>query len=125
MSHQILIVDDSRTVRTDLTVAFRSAAMTATAVGTLAEARELLADAPVSAIVLDVVLPDGDGCSFLAELHDDPATGSIPVVLLSERAAVDDRIRGLEVGQEPRLDTVPRSPKPIHVVPHNADGIGR
>ena len=35
----------------------------------------------------------------------------------------DDEV--LMVGQEPRLDTVPRSPKPIHVVPHNADGIGR
>src|ERR1051326_101909 len=61
MTPAVLVVDDSLTVRMDLAEAFEAAELTAIGAATAAEARDSLARLPIAAVVLDVVLPDGDG----------------------------------------------------------------
>ncbi|HEV8547508.1 MAG TPA: response regulator [Polyangiaceae bacterium] len=98
MSPEILVVDDSLTVRMDLTEALRTAGLLATPCATLGEARARLASAAIAVVILDLVLPDGDGLQLLREIKAHSAT--IAVVLLSSEAEVRDRVRGLTTGAD-------------------------
>ena len=100
MRPHVLIVDDSLTVRMDLGEAFDSADFMHTLCSTLAEARQALARNSVALIILDVLLPDGDGVEFLHELRSAAATMNTPVMLLSSEAEVRDRVRGLSTGAD-------------------------
>ncbi len=97
MIGSILIVDDSLTVRMDLAEAFEAAGLRVIPCADLASARRALTSEDIRLVVLDVLLPDGDGVDLLRELR---ATGglSLPVLMLSTEAEVKDRIRGLTTG---------------------------
>jgi DNA-binding response OmpR family regulator len=94
MNLQVLIVDDSLTVRMDLAHAFEAAGFRPVLCASLGEARTALAQSPVDVAVLDVILPDGDGTDLLGELRD------TPVLMLSTETAVADRLRGLRRGAD-------------------------
>ena len=98
MKPSILIIDDSLTVRMDLTETFAAAGYAVVASETLAAARQSLASRTFSLIVLDVLLPDGDGLGLLREIKS--ASPGLPVILLSTEAEVRDRVRGLETGAD-------------------------
>ncbi len=100
MSHDILIVDDSLTVRMDLQEAFEAAGLRATSCETLALARQALALGRFDLVLLDVRLPDGDGVDLLQQLKLAPATAQLPVMMLSSEAEVRDRLRGLKTGAD-------------------------
>jgi two-component system, NtrC family, sensor kinase len=100
MSELVLVVDDSLTVRMDLVEAFQAAGLRAVPCESIAAAREAFArDAP-SIVVLDVLLPDGDGVAFLEELRASPQGASLTILMLSSEAEVADRIRGLRRGAD-------------------------
>jgi two-component system, NtrC family, sensor kinase len=100
MKPQILIVDDSLTVRMDLQDAFQSIGFGTTIAETLAEAREALARQAFSLVVLDVLLPDGDGVDLLREIRSTAAASNTRVILLSTEAEVRDRVRGFKTGAD-------------------------
>jgi DNA-binding response OmpR family regulator/two-component sensor histidine kinase len=100
MSGRILVVDDSVTVRMNLMEILSTAELPAVACATLAEARAALAQDRFSLIILDVVLPDGDGIQLLEELRATPPADGIAVMLLSTEAEIRDRIRGLTTGAD-------------------------
>ena len=54
-------------------------------------------------VVLDVMLPRMDGWEVLAALRADPATEGVPVLFLTARDEVQDRVRGLELGADDYL----------------------
>jgi two-component system NtrC family sensor kinase len=95
---RVLVVDDSLTVRMDLLGAFEASGIPAFGCATLAEARSLLAREKVALVILDVLLPDGDGVDLLREIRATPATAHTCVLMLSTEADVRDRIRGLTTG---------------------------
>jgi DNA-binding response OmpR family regulator/anti-sigma regulatory factor (Ser/Thr protein kinase) len=99
----VLIVDDSLTVRMDLQEAFGAAGFTATCCATATAAREALSRNAFALAVLDVLLPDGDGIQLLKELKTSPATATVPVMLLSSEAEVKNRVRGLKTGADEYL----------------------
>ncbi len=94
----ILIVDDSLTVRMDLRDALALAGFETVGCDTLAAAREALARQSFSLVILDVLLPDGDGIGLLREIK--AAGAAPPVMLLSSEAEVGDRVRGLKTGAD-------------------------
>jgi DNA-binding response OmpR family regulator len=98
MNNAILIVDDSLTVRADLAEAFAAAGMPTICCASAREARAAFATQPVGLIILDVLLPDGDGIELLKEFRATPAGADLPVLMLSTEAEVKDRIRGLLTG---------------------------
>lgn len=96
MRPAVLVVDDSLTVRMDLSNALSAAELRPVACGSVREARGALAVEPFDLVILDVILPDGDGVALLAEIR---ASGlDTPVMLLSTEAEVRDRARGLVTG---------------------------
>ncbi|MDB5806743.1 MAG: multi-sensor signal transduction histidine kinase [Betaproteobacteria bacterium] len=100
MSDTVLIVDDSLTVRMDLVEAFESAGFNVLSCASIGEARATLARGPVDVIVLDVLLPDGDGVDLLREIRNSPSSATTAVLMLSSEADVKDRIRGLQTGAD-------------------------
>ena len=71
----------------------------------LAEARNALSDSPYDIIILDLGLPDGDGLDLLKEWRE--CGFNEPVLILSARDSVDDRVSGLNLGADDYL------PKPF------------
>jgi DNA-binding response OmpR family regulator len=67
---------------------------------TAAEARASLSRTPASVILLDVLLPDGDGVKLLEEIRRSPSGISAVIVMLSSEAEVRNRIRGLQTGAD-------------------------
>ena len=100
MSGRVLIVDDSQTVRMNLLDVIGAAQMPAAACATLAEARQALSKEQFSLVLLDVLLPDGDGIELLEEIRASPGSGDTAVMLLSTELEVHDRIRGLKNGAD-------------------------
>src|ERR1035438_9469734 len=83
----VLIVEDSLTVRMDLRQTFESAEIDVILCETLAAARAVLNRQVPSLVVLDVLLPDGDGIDLLREIRTILAP-ALPVILLSTEAEV-------------------------------------
>ncbi len=100
MKIAVLIVDDSLTVRMDLSEAFENAGFAVSRCATLQEARAALDGRRFALAVLDVLLPDGDGVEFLQELKANPESASTLVMLLSTEAQVRNRVRGLRTGAD-------------------------
>src|SRR5258708_36570788 len=61
-------------------------------------------------IILDVMLPDNDGFSVLKEIRQ---TSRIPVIMLTTRAAVADKVSGLEAGAD---DYIPKPFTPVELL---------
>jgi DNA-binding response OmpR family regulator/two-component sensor histidine kinase len=100
MTAPVLIVDDSLTVRMDLREAFEDAGLRPVEAPTAAAAREAFGTTAFGVVVLDVLLPDGDGISLLEEIRKSPLNARAPVMLLSTEAEVGDRVRGLSRGAD-------------------------
>jgi len=98
MNGIVLIVDDSITVRMDVTEALEAAGFRTLPCATVAEARAALARGQVSLVILDVVLPDGDGIDLLREIRI--WAPGVRVVMLSSEAEVKDRVRALQIGAD-------------------------
>ena len=94
----VLIVDDSLTVRADLEEAFAVRRIATIGCATLAEARAVMARQSVGLMILDVMLPDGDGVDLLRSVRATPAGAKLPVLMLSSEAQISDRIRGMLTG---------------------------
>jgi DNA-binding response OmpR family regulator len=76
--------------------------------GSLAAGRERLAAAgPYDALLLDLMLPDGDGLELTRELRSQARTRRLPLLMLTARGEPTDRIVGLEIGADDYL------PKPF------------
>ena len=100
ISATVLIVDDSLTVRMDLAEAFEAAGFHPLLCSTVREARDALATQAIDLVILDVLLPDGDGVELLKETRSAPRLRGLPVLMLSSEAEVTDRIRGLQTGAD-------------------------
>lgn len=61
-------------------------------------AAALLQEGSIDLILLDVMLPDGDGYSFCRQLRD--SGKYMPVIMLTARSAAEDRVRGLDSGAD-------------------------
>ncbi|MFZ0889730.1 MAG: response regulator [Candidatus Binataceae bacterium] len=100
MNQRVLIVDDSLTVRMDLKEAFESDGYVCTLAASLGEARDTLRQERFDLIVLDALLPDGDGIELLAELKKSPNTSAIHAIVVSTETDVRGRLRGLNAGAD-------------------------
>ena len=107
---RILLVEDDDTVAEVVDSYLRAAEMTVVRCedGTSAVATAL--DCVPDLVLLDVMLPGIDGFEVLRRLRGQAVTA--PVIMLTELAEEDDRIRGLEVGADDYL-TKPFSPREL------------
>lgn len=102
---KILLVEDERKVAQFAKKALAEQSYTVQTVGTCAAARDALAESSYDAVILDLGLPDGDGLQLLREWR---ASGfNEPVIILSARDSMNDRVSGLNLGADDYL------PKPF------------
>lgn len=102
MKAKILVVDDEEWIASLLQDYLVEQGFDVELAYKLAEARRILARTPLpDLLVLDVMLPDGNGIEFLAEIRSSPLTKALPVVVISaHRVQVQDRISGFESGAD-------------------------
>ena len=98
---KVLIVENERRVGQFIARGLEEMAYSTTWVGSCHEARDALAENPHDVIVLDLGLPDGDGLELLREWRS--LGFNEPVLILSARDAVQDRIKGLNLGADDYL----------------------
>lgn len=63
-------------------------------------------------VILDVMLPDGDGFDFCRKLRADPGLSNVPILFLTARGEEVDRVLGLEIGGDDYI-TKPFSPREL------------
>jgi len=98
---KILIVEDQRRLGQFLKKGLTERSYTATWVQTCREARDALCETGYDAIILDLGLSDGDGLDLLQEWRH--GGFNEPVLILSARDSVQDRIKGLDFGADDYL----------------------
>jgi two-component system response regulator QseB len=98
---RVLVVEDDPVLRDGLAVGLGLHNITAESVETCADALAAIATTTFDAVVLDVMLPDGSGFDVLRDLRQ--RNDAVPVLLLTARDTVADRIRGLDDGADDYL----------------------
>ncbi|TCP55520.1 two-component system response regulator ResD [Tumebacillus sp. BK434] len=93
MAERILIADDEADMRTLLTIALKSQGYEVLAAENGARVIDLLRREAVDVLILDLMMPEVDGWQVLQEVR-----GKTPTLILSARGAVEDRVKGLNLG---------------------------
>ncbi len=97
----VLLVEDDAVLADGLSRILQSHAMVVDVVGNGARADEVLQRAEVAVVVLDIGLPGIDGFEVVRRLR--ARASNVPVLLLTARDAIEDRVRGLELGADDYL----------------------
>ena len=97
MAYQILVVDDEAALRTMVQGILEQEGYQVCAAGSCAEALEQFRSAAPQAVLLDVMLPDGDGFALFEQLRRER---DVPVLFLSARDEDAARLRGLGLGAD-------------------------
>jgi len=98
---RILVVEDEKRIADFLSRGLESGGYTVDVAGDGATALEMVHATEYDLIVLDLGLPDMDGMAVLKKIRTRKT--SPPVLILSARDAVDDRVKGLETGADDYL----------------------
>lgn len=102
--HTVLVVDDNPATRHSTSRLLRAAGFVTLDASSGLEALELIALGGLSAVVLDVLLPDIDGFEVCVRLRSAPATALLPVIHLSALLVENaDRVTGLNAGADAYL----------------------
>ncbi len=109
MAATVLVVEDERKLRDFIRSYLERAGFTVLSTGSGAEAITMAADTAPDLVVLDLGLPDVPGEAVARELR---SASAVPIVMLTARAAEEDRIRGLELGADDYV-TKPFSPREL------------
>ena len=107
MSSRLLLVDDDARLSAMVGDYLRGSGFEVDTAGSLAAGRERLAASNYDALVLDLMLPDGDGLELCREVRANARTRQLPLLMLTARGEPLDRIVGLELGADDYL------PKPF------------
>ena len=107
MNPRLLLVDDDARLASMVGDYLRHAGFEVETAGSLAAARERLGAETFDTLVLDLMLPDGDGLDLCREIRADARTRHLPLLMLTARGEPMDRIVGLELGADDYL------PKPF------------
>ena len=98
---RLLIVEDNEEFAGLLAKGLQTAGYQADLLSTVKEARNVLHTTFYSALILDLGLPDGDGLTLLREIRD--SNNPIPVLVLTARGGLHDRVHGLRSGADDYL----------------------
>jgi DNA-binding response OmpR family regulator len=98
---RLLVVEDNEELAQLLTKGLEAQGYAADHLTSAADARAAVAATRYAALILDLGLPDGDGLSILREIRqrEDP----LPVLVLTARGGLDDRVTGLRSGADDYL----------------------
>src|SRR6266568_4937953 len=98
---RLLLVEDNERLSALLAKGLGSAGFKIDAVSTASEAYEAAVGTGYSAMVLDLRLPDDDGLNVLRKMRQRGI--ATPVLILTARSGLKDRVKGLEIGADDYL----------------------
>ncbi len=104
--NRILLIDDAPEIR-ELVKSVLSDDYLVVEATSLAEASTEISKENTDLILLDVMLPDGNGFNFCATIKQEPAHKNIPVIFLTGKSDTSDKVLGFSLGAEDYL------PKPF------------
>ena len=107
MNPRLLLIDDDSRLTDMVGDYLRHNGYAVDTAPSLAAGRDRLRQTAYDALLLDLMLPDGDGLEFTRELRSHPRTRRLPLLMLTARGEPMDRIVGLELGADDYL------PKPF------------
>ena len=107
MNARILLIDDDTRLTGMVRDYLQAAGLTVSVAGDLAQGRLKLQHEPCDVLVLDLMLPEMDGFDVCRAIRRDPALAGLPILMLTARGDVMDRVIGLELGADDYL------PKPF------------
>lgn len=113
----VVLVDDNLIIRTFIKAILKTNYKIVEAADGL-EGIELAKTIIPDIIITDVMMPKLDGISMVQQLRNDDKTSHIPIIMLSGKAALEDKLTGLEAGIESYL-TKPFSVKELQLIIHN------
>jgi two-component system response regulator MprA len=99
-SPRVLVIDDERSIVDAIRIGLRLQGITVESATTGLAGLELAQRVRPDVIVLDLMLPELDGLSVCRRLR---ATSDVPIIMLTARDEVDDRILGLDSGADDYL----------------------
>ncbi len=103
MTTHLLLIDDDARLTAMVGDYLRANGHEVDVAGTLAAGRERLRLGQYDALVLDLMLPDGDGLDLTRELRADARLRRLPLLMLTARGEPLDRVLGLELGADDYL----------------------
>jgi len=110
----ILVVDDDERIRSLLSRFLKEQGFAVSAAADASQARAHLQNLCFDVIVLDIMMPDESGLEFTSWLRlEDKKVSSVPILLLSAKGELDDRIKGLDLGAD---DYLPKPFEPRELV---------
>ncbi len=112
MKLKILVVDDEPDALELISYNLKAAGFDVATAADGEEALKKARNAQPALIILDVMLPEVDGLEVCKTLRREPATASVPIIMLTAKAAEIDRVLGLELGADDYV-TKPFSPREL------------
>ncbi len=106
----LLIVDDDPVNRALVAKTLAQDGHRVTTVGDGREAWEMLRREPFDVVLLDVLMPEMDGCEVLERIEDDPDLRHLPVIMISALDELETVVRCIELGAQDYL------PKPFNPI---------
>jgi len=97
---KVLIVEDEAPIRQMIAFNLSRAGFDVEEVADCSAARSRIADTPPDLVLVDWMLPDASGLELMRALRRDEASRSLPVIMLTARAAESDKVIGLESGAD-------------------------
>ncbi|HWP47857.1 MAG TPA: ATPase, T2SS/T4P/T4SS family [Candidatus Limnocylindrales bacterium] len=97
---KILLVDDNEVLARGLASFLVKNQFIATAASNGKEALEIIAQNKPHLILTDIPMPEMDGLELIKTLRQDPTTAFIPVIVLSQKTAPEERLRAFELGAD-------------------------
>jgi DNA-binding response OmpR family regulator len=94
----VLVIEDDLAIRRGLRDALRHEGYGVLEAGDAVEGQRLALTADTGLVLLDLVLPAGNGLAVLERIRE--ARPSLPVIVLTARGGEDDRVRGLRLGAD-------------------------
>lgn len=109
---KILIIEDEKDLMDNILAYLSAGDFVCESASSKAEALDKLSGFNYDVVILDIMLPDGNGLQILSHIrNENPDTG---VLIVSAKNALDDRLRGLDLGADDYLT------KPFHLSELNA-----
>ncbi|MEG1782368.1 MAG: response regulator transcription factor [Oscillospiraceae bacterium] len=102
---KIWCVEDDENINNLVTYAMQSAGFESRGFNCFFDFNQALEEEKPDLLILDVMLPDVDGIQILQQLRQNTVTKTLPVIMLTAKAAEIDKVRALDMGAD---DYVPK-----------------